>query len=51
MGVLYSLMLYTDFVPDYKHRYKCGFIFIALIMVYLAVHLSVIAKVSGMNVR
>ena len=45
------MMLFTDFVPDSKHRYKCGFIFIALIMVYLAVHLTVIAKVSGMNLR
>ena len=51
MGVLYTLMLFTDFVPDAKDRYMCGFIFIALILVYLAVHLSVIAVVSCANAR
>ena len=51
LGVLYTLMLYTDFVPEAADRYTCGPIFIALIMVYLAVHLSVIAFVAGLNAR
>ena len=44
-------MLFTDFVPDATTRYLYGSVFIALLMLYLAVHLSVISKVSGTNAR
>ena len=51
LGALYTMMLFTDFVPDAKDRYICGSIFIALLMIYLVVHLTVIMRVSGLNAR
>ena len=50
LGALYTLMLFTDFVPEAQTRYMCGVYFIGLLMVYLAVHLIVILRESSFNV-
>ena len=44
LGVLYCLMMFTNFVGDPEIRYSCGNIFIALILLYTAVHLAVMMK-------
>ena len=48
---LYTLMLFTDFVPAAETRYTCGAFFIALIIIYTLVHLTVIVHVAVVNLK
>ena len=41
LGVLDCLMMFTNFVSDPETRYSCGNLFIAVILLYTAVHLAV----------
>ena len=50
MGVCYCLMLFTDFVGDPETRFKCGNFFIAIVILYAVVHLSVLLHIFLMNV-
>ena len=51
LGTLYLLMLFTDFVPESETRYAMGFVFIALVLLFAAVHLTVLAIESFKSLR
>ena len=38
LGVLYTLIMFTDFVSDPETRYSCGKVFMALMVLYTVVH-------------
>ena len=40
--VLYSLIMFTDFVGDPETRYTCGKVFMALMVLYTVVHVSLL---------
>ena len=48
---LYILMLFTDFVPGAETRYYCGAFFIALVIIYTLVHLTVIVHEALVNLK
>ena len=51
LGTLYLLMLFTDFVPESETRYALGFVFIALVLLFAAVHMTVLVIVSYKSLR
>lgn len=51
LGTLYLLLVFTDFVPLPETRYSMGFVFIALIMIFAAVHIGVLVKMSYLSLR
>ena len=40
--LLYHLMCFSDLVPEPKHRYNIGYMFIAVAFMNVATHLSLI---------
>ena len=42
LGVLYTLIMFTDFVGDPETRYTCGKVFMALMLLYTVVHVSLL---------
>ena len=49
--ILYTLMCFTDFVPDALTRYDMGKVFILLVSLYLLVHISLLIFDLCRNLR
>ena len=52
-GILstYTLMLFTNFVPDPAVRYELGNVFIVILLANFVVHLFFLVRATGMNLK
>ena len=45
--IMYSIICFTDFVPDANNRYGIGYVSIGLIGIHFTVNIAILLKTSG----